>query len=788
VAQTQHSAKAAPRLGRAVRLLVLGATIAFQAWLLLPELSRPVHPLNDDAFHIATALRVREALRTQPATALDPWFSYWSLGYPVLHAYQPLSPLATAALGLFASEAGFLALFQALKLLLLLAFPLCLYLGARWLEMDEPAALGAAALAPLLATNGLYGLDYGSYLWRGTGLYSQLWAMDLLPLAVGRSWAALRGRAGPFGAAALLAATFLAHAIYGYVAVLSFALAAVLLLRPEGWRPVLRRAAPALALAGAMVAFFVVPMLLDAAAINHSRWEPAWKWDSFGLGWVLAQLARGELFDHQAGIAWPVVPGIALHRLPVLTVLLAAGLVLAWRSAASGARDAASGASGAASGERFALWAFLLWLALFGGRPTWGAALYLLGISRDVPLHRLIGGVHLFGLLLAGLALGRGTARLALGRRAAAGQEPGRRAAHAERGRRISRPEGRRRARLWAAPAAALLLLLPAAAERFEYVHQGRVWLDASEARVAAAAADLASLRRRLAALEAEQPGRIYPGLAARWGDKLRIGDVRVFDLLSLWRMDAVAFLFHAMSLPSDVMVEFDENRPAAYDAFDVRYVVMDSAQRPPPFLLPLDRFGRLQLYTGPSSGRLGIGALGFVFAGRREDVYGISSAWFKSGLPAARVYGAIALRPDPRPGLPLLHRWDPLPPVASLPAAPAGAVRGLRRQGDDWSAEVELAAPALVVLKETFHPSWEVEVDGRRVPALQVTPGFLAAEVAGGTHRVAFRYRPSRLKLGLFVLAVLATLATTVPAAWLAASRRRSPAGPAGAGPEGAG
>ncbi len=786
MAQTQHSAQAAPRPGRAVRLLVLGATIVFQAWLLLPELSRPAHPLNDDAFHVAAALHVRDALRTDPATALDPWFSYWSLGYPVLHAYQPLSALATAALGLFASEDGFLALFQALELLLLLAFPLCVYLGARWLEMDAPAALGAAVVAPLLATNGLYGLDYGSYLWRGIGLYSQLWAMDLLPLAIGRSWAALRGRAGPLGAAVLLAATFLAHAVYGYVAVLSFVLAAALLLRPEGWRTVLGRAAPALALAGAMVAFFVVPMLLDAAAINHSRWEPAWKWDSFGLGWVLSQLVSGELFDHQAGPAWPVVRGIQLPRLPVLTILLAAGLVLGLWRVRGGTRG---GARGAPRGERFVVWAFLLWVALYGGRPTWGAALYLVGISQDVPLHRLIGAVHLFGVLLAGLALGRVTTRLAFGRRPAARPETGRRATQAKRGRGLSPPQGRRRARLWAAPAAAVLLLLPAAAERYEFVRQGRIWLGASEARLAAAAPDLAALRRRLAALEAEQPGRIYPGLAADWGDKLRIGEVRVFDLLSLWRMDAVAFLFHAMSLPSDVMVEFDENRPAAYDAFDVRYVVMDSARRPPPFLLPLDRFGRLQLYAGPSSGRVAIGALGFVFAGRREDLYGISSAWLKSALPEARVYGEITFRREARPGLPLLHRWDPLPPAGGLPAAPAGAVRELRRQGDDWTAAVELAAPALVVLKETFHPSWEVEVDGRHVPALQVTPGFLAAEVAGGSHRIAFRYRPSRLKLALFVLAILAPTATLARLAWLETLRRRSPTGPAGAaGPEGAG
>jgi len=731
-----------------VRWLVLAATVAFQAWLLLPELSRPVHPLNDDAFHIATALHVREVLETHPVRALDPWFSYWSLGYPLLHAYQPLAPWITGALACFTPEPRFLALFHALKLLLLLAFPLCVYLGARWLDLDEAAALGAALVAPLVSTDGLYGLEYGSYLWRGSGLYTQLWAMDLLPLAIGRAWSALRGRAGPLGAAALLALTFLAHSVYGYIAVLSLALAAGLLVRGEGARTVVHRAAPVAALAGTMVAFFVVPMLLDAAAINHSRWEPTWKWDSFGHQQVLARLASGELFDHA--------------RLPVLTALLAAGLILALRR-------------GAGLGERFAGWGFLGWLALYFGRPTWGPALYLVGISPDVPLHRLIGAVHLFGILLAGLALGRGAVRLA------------------------ARLAGAWR---WAAPVAALLLLLPAVRERARFVGQGLVWLRASEAAVLAAAPDLEALHRRLAELQAAQPGRIYPGLAAGWGGRFKIGEVRIFDLLSLWRLDAVAFLFHAMSLPSDVMVEFDENRPAAYDAFDVRYVVMDSRRTPPPFLHPLACCGRFQLYTGPAAGRIGLGALGFVYEGGRDEVYGIASAWLKSELPAARVYGEIALRPgSEHGGLPVLRRWDPLPAVGALAAPPRGEVRDPRRDGDDWTAEIDAEAPALVVLEETFHPSWRAEVDGKAVPTLQVTPGFVAAAVAGGRHRVAFRYRPSRLKLGLFLLAVATPLLwPAAPRAWrrpaddpLAEGGRGLPSatgepgrsGPAGAGPE---
>src|SRR5262249_23430055 len=122
--------------------------------------------------------------------------------------------------------------------------------------------------------------------------------------------------------------------------------------------------------------------------------------------------------------------------------------------------------------ERFLGLGFLAWLALYCGRPTWGAALYAFGITRDVPLHRLIGGVHLFGILLAGLALGRGAAWLA----------------------------ERRRAGRWLAPAAALLLLLPAAAERVHFIRQGMVWLRASEAAMRAAAPELAALHQKLVA------------------------------------------------------------------------------------------------------------------------------------------------------------------------------------------------------------------------------------------------------------------------------------------------
>ena len=44
-------------------------------------------------------------------------------------------------------------------------------------------------LLPVSATN--YGNELGSYVWRGYGMFPQLWGMWLLPIALGLTWRAV---------------------------------------------------------------------------------------------------------------------------------------------------------------------------------------------------------------------------------------------------------------------------------------------------------------------------------------------------------------------------------------------------------------------------------------------------------------------------------------------------------------------------------------------------------------------------------------------------------------------
>src|SRR5262249_56832981 len=69
--------------------------------------------------------------------------------------------------------------------------------------------------------DGLYGFEYGSYLWRGFGMYTQLWAMPLsfVTLAcLDRLLETGKGYAAAIGSLSLL---ILTHLIYAYMMAIS---------------------------------------------------------------------------------------------------------------------------------------------------------------------------------------------------------------------------------------------------------------------------------------------------------------------------------------------------------------------------------------------------------------------------------------------------------------------------------------------------------------------------------------------------------------------------------------
>src|ERR1700690_482662 len=176
---------------RAAPLLLLAGGLVAGAVGLWPELAISRVDLNDNVFHFGLIQGMAKA--AERGSPLDFWSPEWSLGYPVLRTYQPLAH-ALVVLVYFASAKtlSLMTVFVWVRFLSLLLLPLTFFVTARLLSLGWWEAAAASLLAPLVSTNFLYGVEYGSYLWAGSGLFTQAVATHFLLLAIGFGFAAIR--------------------------------------------------------------------------------------------------------------------------------------------------------------------------------------------------------------------------------------------------------------------------------------------------------------------------------------------------------------------------------------------------------------------------------------------------------------------------------------------------------------------------------------------------------------------------------------------------------------------
>ncbi len=698
-------------------LLLVGA-IAFNAITLWPEVAVSAPVLNDDTLHLALVRGTVEAL----AGGQDPtdfWVPYFDQGYPLFHHYQHLPHLATAFLfeGL-GRNVPLPTLYHLIRYLLLCTFPLSLYWAGRRLRIAPcPAAL-AGLLAALLSSGGLYGLDMSSYVWRGYGLYTQLWGMWLLPPALAGLYRTLRDGRAYLGTALLVAATLLSHMVLGYVALLS----GVLFLFRRPATALVRRAfrlGLVLLLVALLAAYFVLPFLLDRLYMNRSVWEDPGKYDAYGWPWTLQALWSGRLLD--AG------------RFPSLTLLTGLGLLVALVRARHDDR------------YRMLLLFFLLWLALYFGRPTWGVLLNLLPLSHDLHLHRLIVPVHLGAIALAGVGLAW------LWERALALYRPAR-----------PRPAWKR---LWAPAGAALLtvgLLGPAYAGQTHYLARNGDWLTEN---AAAYQAEKRALEGLLAHLRTLPPGRVYAGRATNWGNDYRVGSVPLYAFLSQNGIENPGYLYHALSLNADIEGYLEESRPATFDLFNIRYLLAPVGQTVPAFARPVVLYGRHMLYRVETSGFFDLVEADSLLCGPREDWFPAVRAWLQSDWVEAKQHPRIVLSSCSDPALPLAAFPQELISPAPL-GEPCGRILREKVEPGLYTVEFEATRACWLLLKATFHPGWRVTLDGRPAEVAMLAPSFPGIAVGSGRHQATFRYEPGPLRAWLQVTGLAALLLAAV-ATW---------------------
>jgi hypothetical protein len=186
-----------PNIESLIAVSALAAAVLFNLTGLSPETTIRAPSLNDTVLHTLLQRQAIDALLTGQ-NLTDPWMgTVPALGYLLFHYYQHLPFVLLGALSVAASLASRAAISPAglvawTAYLLLSLFPLSIYWSMRRFGFSRLQAAFGGLTSCLISTNFLYGLEYGSYIWRGSGMYTMLWGMFLLPPALAQCYVTLR--------------------------------------------------------------------------------------------------------------------------------------------------------------------------------------------------------------------------------------------------------------------------------------------------------------------------------------------------------------------------------------------------------------------------------------------------------------------------------------------------------------------------------------------------------------------------------------------------------------------
>ena len=184
------------------------------------------------------------------------------------------------------------------------------------------------------------------------------------------------------------------------------------------------------------------------------------------------------------------------------------------------------------------------------------------------------------------------------------------------------------------------------------------------------------------------------------------------------------------------------------YDLMDARYVITPATLEVPDFYRLIKQSGKYALYQVPTSG---VAEYVAITSRQRKaterELFDANIAWFRSDQPDKNQF---------------IH-WDyPTPAGAPdlSPGCPAGGKTLFEAdEMDSLQVVVECPTAADLMLKVSYHPNWNVTVDGQPTSTFMVSPSYIGIHLPPGKHQVEAEYRatPSKVPLLLAGLVLLA-------------------------------
>lgn len=712
-------------------LFLVAAAVVFNFVSLFPELTTRLDP-NDNIFQFGLTQRMAQiwdlAFSGEVSffSLIDHWVPNWALGYPLPYYYQHLPHLLIVILyKLLLQNVNLYNIFKLIKFGLWVGYPLALFWAGKWFDFSSIGAGLMAFFASQILTDGLYGADITSFAWRGYGLTTQLFTLIFAPLSFAYGWRIFSQKQISSRQLALLSlllsATFASHLAFGYFICLSLVFLPLSFLPWERlprfltnfgeekntWKKLLKPVIKkyqvlflVFLLTFLVLSYWFVPLLLHNQYHNISFWDSPLKWNSYGAKEIIVMFLNGQIFD--------------FNRPPILTALVILGLFLSLLY--FGAR------------ERWLVFGFLLWFGLYFGRTTWGKIIDFLPMMREMHQQRLVNAFHIVCIFLIGFSgefvwqwLEKIVKKFNI---------------------KYSSP----------APLLVFLLLaIPVYKANWQYLKLNRDWIKQDNRAYDLVKNDYQALVDYLKSLPS---GRIYIFKKTKDGQPFNIGQTAVFLALSRENIPTVGFLPETWSLNSDIELLFDENNPLHYRLFNVRWVVLPQDTPLPEFMKQKAIFGPFKVAEVETGGYFTLGTSQLSVKTNKENVFNFLHAWFWSDKPSQNEFPTLELGGK-----------DPSPPVFSsldypfLPAKNLGEIKEEKVENEVYQAKFEVNSSCqdcLLIFKMTYHPNWQVYLDGKKTQKKMVFPSFMAVKVDPGEHEIIFKYQPAKIKIALIVAGLI--------------------------------
>ena len=806
------------RLTTILGYLILTGAICINLWLYYPETQILADP-NDNIFQYSLIQRTdwiwqNYGCPLSPAclpNLTDHVVTAWAEGYP-LPVYYPHIPqitivssyrlLAKPITGFFHHNFSLYEYYNLTKYLLLCLFPVFVFLALKVVGFNPLSAALTAFFASNFSTDGLYGIDPPSFLWRGYGLTSQLYAMVFFPLSIAfiHKSMANSARERIFSKESILAAIFLILTISGHLGIGIIGLISTvpfifLDARKHSLGLRIKKMMVIYILVFAALSYWIIPILLTNNYHIISFWDPIWKFNSYGWKEVVKQFLQGEIFD----FARPY---------PLITLLVFIGFfVLCFNS----------------NLFPFAL-LFLMWTLFYFGRTTWNGLLDLIPGMKDFHQHRFIVGIQMAALFLipAGidyiLWLIQRISRLVIqlenlkckmqnvklqlkiknllvsfvkhdkifadrignhvltmsvsdnkhNKTSDDNTTHYKNLISCEQENFISEQSN---SSLKNIIFYLIFFVLISTLGYFtiqqtiSYAKLNNEWIKQANS---AYRYDYQNFKNLTAYLDNLPQARVYAGRPGNWGHDFRLGSSQMYMLMAIAGFDVSQFLPETWSPMSENEQNFDERLFSDYDLLNLHYIVSPKNQDFPKEAKLLNSFGPFELREVPTNGWFDVISAPMKVVTDKTNFINIVHLWHRSYARFWKMHPVIDVQNtfksigkidreikmidevNYKEGNEVKNIFSDFPFIFPE-ATPSSQILKEEVSKQTYKAEIKVGQncdSCLAIFKMSFHPDWQAKVDGKPTEKVAVFPFYLAVPVTPGVHTIEFTYQPGKIKV----------------------------------------